>query len=145
FRGFGVSLSDGAFQLTDIELAMLFTIPCVFKQISSARGGVLPAAAIYCGWWLIGLTPVIATALLRERRSTSSASGVAFYRARHLIGALMILPVISLLAHVSTSNWVYNVRWYPANISPLLLGLAVAMGSYDRHVSSLAVRMRAEF
>ena len=56
----------------------------------------------------------------------------------------MLLPVISLLAHVSTSNWVYKVRWYPANVTPLILGLAMALGAYDRHVISLATRMRAQ-
>jgi hypothetical protein len=144
FRGLGVSLMDGAFSLVLIELAMLFTLPGVFKQISTAGGGGLPAGAVYAAWWTIGLVPVLGTVLLRDGRNESSPSGVAFRRARHLIGALMILPVVSLIAHVSTSNWVYNVRWYPANVTPLLLGLAIAVGSYDRHVKSLAARMRAQ-
>ena len=58
---------------------------------------------------------------------------------------LVILPVVSLLAHACTSNWIYNVRWYPANVSPLMLGLAVAIGAYDLHVSTLGRRMRAHF
>jgi hypothetical protein len=61
------------------------------------------------------------------------------------VGLLMILPLISLLAHISTSNWIYNVRWYPANISPLLLGLAVAIGASDWRVSTMRRRMQLQF
>ena len=57
----------------------------------------------------------------------------------------MILPVVSLLAHICTSNWIYNVRWYPSNVSPLILGLAVAIGGYDAHVATLGKRMKAHF
>jgi len=58
---------------------------------------------------------------------------------------LMILPAISLLAHISTSNWIYNVRWYPANVAPVMLGLAMALGASDTHVGSLGWRMKLQF
>ena len=36
------------------------------------------------------------------------------------------------------------MRWYSANTTPLVLGLAVAIGMYDRHVTNIAARMRAQ-
>jgi hypothetical protein len=144
FRALGMQISYGAFPLVLIELAMLFAMPGVFKHVSTSRGGALPAAAIYGSWWMIGLIPVLATILLRESRKRLVSAQPVFDRAPRLVGLLMILPAISLMAHVSTSNWIYNVRWYSANVSPLLLGLALAIGAYDWHVSSLAIRMRAQ-
>ena len=61
FLGLGISLRDGAFALILIELAMLFVMPGVFKQLASRHGGSLHSGAIYASWWVIGLTPVIAT------------------------------------------------------------------------------------
>src|SRR5213075_98566 len=38
----------------------------------------------------------------------------------------------------------YHVRWYHANLSPLLLGLAVAIGASERYVTSISSRMRTQ-
>lgn len=41
-----------------------------------------------------------------------------------------------------TANWVYKSEWLFTNLAPPLLGLAVALGTYDRHVRSLSFRLR---
>ena len=38
----------------------------------------------------------------------------------------------------------YDVTFHPGNLAPLLLGLAVFAGRYDRHVSTLDRRMRMQ-
>jgi hypothetical protein len=138
-------LASGAFAVTMIELAMLFTLPGVFKLISLDHNGGLPAMVIYASWWAIGLLPVLATLLLGDRPWFNDVQRENYLRNRRLIFMLMVLPVVSLLAHACTSNWIYKVRWYPANVSPLLLGLAVAIGASDFHVRTLASRMRWHF
>jgi hypothetical protein len=162
FVGLGISPRDGSFPLILLELTLLIAIPGVFKLISSHHSGTLPPGAIYASWWIIGIVPVIATLLLRAsdgprtgRLYTEIELPFKIETARpradshgnrrpFVIGLLMLLPVISLLAHVSTSNWIYHVRWYPANVTPLILGLAIALGAYDWHVTNLAARMRLQ-
>jgi hypothetical protein len=145
FRGLGISLASGAFAVTMIELAMLFTLPGVYKLISLDHNGGLPAMVIYASWWAVGLLPVLATLLLGDRPWFNEVQRENYRRNRRLILMLMVLPVVSLLAHICTSNWIYKVRWYPANVSPLLLGLGVAIGASDFHVRTLARRMRWHF
>ena len=145
FRGLGISLASGAFATAIIELAMLFALPGVFKRIATDHNGSLPAAAIYAAWWSIGLLPVVATLLMRSRHYFTEPQRARFHQSRQIVGLLVILPVVSLLAHICTSNWIYNVRWYPSNVSPLILGLAVAIGGYDAHVATLGKRMKAHF
>src|SRR4051812_4818672 len=136
FRGLGISLTGGAFATAMIELFMLFALPGVFKRLAVNNNGSLQPLAIYGSWWIIGLLPMIATLLMRQRHFFRAPQRGAFRRSRHIVGMLVILPVVSLLAHACTSNWIYNVRWYPANVSPLMLGLTIAIGGYDVHVST---------
>src|SRR2546421_3940162 len=144
FRGLGISLSSGAFAVAMIELAMLFAVPGVFKRLSSGNGALSPLA-IYGAWWAIGLLPVLATLLMRDRHYFREPQRAAYLRSQGVVGLFVILPVVSLLAHICTSNWIYKVRWYSPNVSPLVLGLAVAIGAYDAHVSTLGRRMRWHF
>jgi hypothetical protein len=57
---------------------------------------------------------------------------------------LVVLPMLSLIAHLSLANWVYKVTFYPLNLAPLLLGFAVMIGHADQHVATLAWRMRMQ-
>jgi hypothetical protein len=63
------------------------------------------------------------------------------YAHRGIVGIFMGLAMVSIMAHLCTSNWVYHARWYSTNVSPLLLGLAVAIGASDRHVRNLTARL----
>src|SRR4051812_6475528 len=84
FWGLGISLTSGAFIVTVIELAMLFAMPGVFKKISLSHNGGLPATAVYAAWWVIGVLPVIATILMRDRHFFPEPLRDAFARSKHI-------------------------------------------------------------
>jgi hypothetical protein len=56
----------------------------------------------------------------------------------------LLLPMLSLIAHLSLAHWVYKVVFHPADLAPLLLGMAVLVGHCDHHVTSLGWRMRMQ-
>jgi hypothetical protein len=118
------------------QLALLFAIPGVFSDLASHREGVLPMLAVTGAWWAAGLVPVLYVLLVRMRPLTPVGQRVA--------KLFVALPFASLLAHLCLANWVYKVPFHPSNVAPMLLGLAVWVGRYDWHVSTLAWRMRMQ-
>jgi hypothetical protein len=144
FRALRIPVRSEPFFLLIFELLLLLATPGVFKYASDHRGGQLPALAIYGIWWGIALVPVAWVWLMRWRSTHLARFADALAENRLVIGALIWLPMISTIAHASTANWVYKVDWTPANLGPLLLGFAIAFGTYDRHVRNLTVRLRAQ-
>lgn len=135
FIGLRIHHGTAAFVLIATQLAILFAMPGVFRHISAPRHGALPALALYAGWWVVGALPVLATLLLR---------GWPWIRFRRVVRLFVIFAFASIVLHLSLENWVYKVRWYDANLAPLALGLALAFGLHDKHVFSLAMRMRLQ-
>jgi hypothetical protein len=133
--GLRIHHGNGAFVLIATQLAILFAMPGVFRHISAPRHGALPALALYAGWWVVGALPVLATLLLR---------GWPWIRFRRVVRLFVIFAFASVALHLALENWVYKVRWYDANLAPLALGLALAFGLHDKHVFSLAMRMRLQ-
>jgi hypothetical protein len=141
FRAAGLSLMDGKFAYVMLELALLFAIPGIFAIVSQPND-ILPPLAVFGAWWLVGFLPVaFAITVGSGEIFRKSPDGIAGND--RIIGrALIALPIISLLAHLCLANWVYKVSFHPSNLSPLLLGAAVAIARFDRHVATLATRMR---
>ena len=145
FRGLHLPLRSGPFVLIMLQIAVLTAMPGVFKYVSSSRNGALPAVTMYAFWWVIGAIVALYGVLLARvdfREDTPRINHFGRYRA--VVAAFLLLGMVSILAHVCTSNWVYNVRWYTANLAPVLLGLAVALGSLEGSVMRFRKRMRAE-
>jgi hypothetical protein len=132
FHGLGLSIADGRFALILSQMLILLALPGVLKQASEWHDADLPPAALFGVWWVVGLIPVLYVLLLRDDEQ---------YAHRGIVGTFMGLALVSILAHLCTSNWVYHARWYSANLSPLLLGLAIAIGASDRHVRNLTARL----
>jgi hypothetical protein len=105
----------------------LFGMSGVFKYVSG-NGGWLPEGTLYAAWWAIGLLPIVMLPVLRMR-------GIAM-----IFGAI---GTISLLAHLCLASWVYKVIWEAPNLSPLLLGTAVAIGA-ARHMFTHETRQRVQ-
>src|SRR4051794_37139090 len=124
FRCLRVPLASGPFALVMTQIALLLGMPGVFRQIVLSHDNTMPPLAIYGAWWVVALLPILASVLLRDPGTRSYAP--AWVRSRAIFGVLIIVPVASILAHLCLANWVYNVRWYTANLSPVLMGLAVA-------------------
>ena len=141
FRAAGLSLFDGTFVQVLLELACLFAIPGIFAIVAQPND-VLPPAAIFGAWWLAGFLPVAFVLAVGSFEIFKKPADGDLGADRIIGRALLVLPILSLLAHLCLANWVYKVTFQPANLSPLLLGVAVAAARFDRHVSTLATRMR---
>ncbi|MGB7161243.1 MAG: hypothetical protein WBD40_24505 [Tepidisphaeraceae bacterium] len=136
FAATGLSIRGGLFFFVMAQLALLFAIPGIFSDVASRRNGELPALAVTGAWWAAGLVPVLYVLLVRMAPLAPVARRVA--------KVFVALPFVSLLAHLCLANWVHEVTFHPSNLAPMLLGLAVWVGRYDWHVSTLAWRMRMQ-
>jgi hypothetical protein len=121
---------------------VLFATPGLFAHVADGREGYLPALAVYGGWWLAGSVPVM-YAMMVWRNSAAArlfAAGPSLQRA--ILRTVLIVPMLSLLLHLCTSNWVYKVWFHPANVGPVLLGLGVLAARYNRQLASYGRRMK---
>jgi hypothetical protein len=145
FRAAKVPLWDGRFAFVLVQMAMLFAGPGVFAVIARPRNTFLPPLALYAGWWAAGMLPVAYMMLVGSfdifrRPSDGRSAGFDVILSR----VLLVLPMLSIIAHLSLSHWVYKSLFHPADLAPLLLGAAVAIGRADQHVASLTWRMRMQ-
>jgi hypothetical protein len=145
FRAAGIPLLDGRFTFVLMQLAVLFAVPGIFGIIAQRHDNYLHPLAIYCGWWLAGVLPVayaliVGPSDIFRSRHDGRGGGVELIVSR----VLLVLPMLSLIAHLCLANWVYKVTFHPLNLSPLLLGLAVAVGRSDQHATTAGWRMRMQ-
>jgi len=145
FRAAGLSVVDGKFAFVVVQLGVLFAVPGMFSIIAKPLDQKLPMFAIYAGWWLAGALPVAYAVLVGSsdvfrRRFDARPAGVDVVVAR----VLLVVPMLSLVAHLCLANWIYKVPFHPLNVAPLLLGLAIAVAHSDHHVATLAWRMRMQ-
>jgi hypothetical protein len=47
---------------------------------------------------------------------------------RRIVVTFAVMCGISMLVHLCMSSWVYKIHWYPAHLSPVVLGIAMAAG-----------------
>jgi hypothetical protein len=109
------------------QLVVLYAMPGFFKSIADANFGTLPELALYGYWWLIGATVALAGVLLRNYSFGHGARLNRFGQHRAVVASLIMLAFASILAHACTSHWVYDAGWYPLTLSPVMLGLTVAI------------------
>jgi hypothetical protein len=143
FRALGIKLADPRLAFVMITLAGLFAVPGLFAAVAQRHNDFLSPLVIYCGWWLAGAIPVAYTMTVGSlepfrRRFGARPAGREVFLAR----LLLVLPIVSLIAHLCLANWVYKVTFHPLNLAPILLGFAVLCGHADQHVVTLATRMR---
>lgn len=145
FHAARLPLADGRFAFAVLSLGVLFVIPGVFAIVARPRDTYLPPLVAYAGWWIAGLLPVAYAMLVGSfdtfrRRMDEDALGIDSIVAR----VLLALPMISIVAHLSLSHWVYKCAFHPADVAPLLLGAAVAVGRCDRPIGDFALRFRLQ-
>src|SRR5262249_32033871 len=102
------------------QLLVLFALPCVFRRLDH---GQLSPGHFYAAWWIMGMMPVLFEMLDRPMRFAdpqprSPAPGYVY----------LVLPWISLAAHLGILHYVYDVHFYAAHAAPILLGFAVVLG-----------------
>ena len=106
-------------------LAGLFLVPCLLKAME--HGGWVWAGHFYSAWVLVGALPALHE-LQRYLWPMSQADQST--QLRPPIARLYVaVPFVSLLAHMAMIHWVYRAPFYGADLSPVLLGLALASAS----------------
>lgn len=143
FRVLRFPLDDGLLAFTLVQLLVLLALPGVFAKAALGQDGRLSPWMMYGAWWLVGLLPVLYVLIVRPRallteRAADPVRGV-------LTKVLLLAPVVSLIVHLCTANWVYKLDFYVANVAPLLVGLAIAVGHHDTHVTTYGRRVRGQF
>src|SRR5439155_9388985 len=153
FRAARIDLFDGRFAFVLAQLAILFAVPGFIAIIGKRHNTFVHPLVTYAGWWIAGLLPVVYTLLVGSLDVFRKGGGDGRRMASRLESAatdlilsrmLLVLPMLSIVAHLSLAHWVYKVVFHPADVAPLLLGMAVLVGHCDHHVSSLAWRMRMQ-
>jgi len=111
--------------LTVAQIAILAYIPTTFTAVHFMDGYVhamgqgperLPLV-IYGIWWVVGLFPLLF--LWADRRSEHGEPRVA----RGVSRAALLLPFGSILLHLFTLHWMYNLRLSGAYLAPVLLSI----------------------
>ena len=143
FNAARIPLIDPRFVFVTIQLAVLFATSGIFGVVGERHNTFLHPLAVYAAWWLVGALPVayvmtIGSVDLFRRSPNGQPAGVDVIVSR----VLVVLPMLSIIAHLCLANWVYKVTFHPANFGPLLLGLAVLAGHADTHIATLTRRMR---
>lgn len=144
FRAMRLPL-DGTFVVVLTQLVVLFGTPGLFAYVTRGGNGALPAGLAYGAWWTPGIIAALAALLLRGPRLRellgAPAPGHEWVQAV-VRRSFVWLPMVSLLAHLVMAQWVYNAHLYAAYLAPLLLGLAVMLGTagHSPRPFSLAAR-----
>jgi hypothetical protein len=149
FNAAKIPLADARFVFVVTQLGVLFAVPGIFAVIAQHRNDFLPSLAVYAAWWLVGALPVVyamtvgSIDLFRKHSFAhrfTAPTGMDVIVSR----VLVTLPMLSLIAHLCLANWIYKVEFHPANLAPLLLGLAVLAGHADEHPWTLGRRMQLQ-
>lgn len=135
-RALGTDLSPARFVYVVTQVAALLAIPCILRRID--QGAVTPLN-FYAVWWVVGLLPIlqeIATRIWGVGHSQRIPGAAALY---------LILPWISLIAHVGILHYVYGVAFYGAMVAPVLIGLTLLVNraspeSTEARANLLALR-----
>jgi hypothetical protein len=118
---------------------VLLAVPGVFAEAALGRDGRLSPWMMYGAWWVVGLLPVAYVTVVRPRGLLGMRVGDPV---RDVLSKVLLLaPVMSLIVHLCTANWVYKLDFYAANVAPLLVGLGVAIG----HCEAAGYRRRVRW
>jgi hypothetical protein len=115
-RALGTDLSAARYVYALAQVGAMLAMPCVLKSIDQ---GALSPRVFYVAWWIVGLMPVVQELAVR-------VWGVGHaQRVPGTAAVYLVLPWISLIAHVGILHYVYDVGFYGAMATPLLLGLTL--------------------
>lgn len=108
-----------------------------------APDGKIPEVTIYAGWWLCGtILALLPTRLNVISRVTRAGEGTDV--AGTIRDALLVIPFLSVVAHLLLACGQYDRPWHVCYMSPILFGLAVfrARSQSDKNTTR---EMRVEF
>lgn len=127
-RGLFGRVPRRAYALIAMQLSLLLMMPSAFKWFEH-RGGVTQAH-FYLAWWAIGLM-LVAFELAERLHKSDDARQAA--RVAHTMRRLyLVVPLASAVVHLLMLHWVYLVAFKGGDLSPLLIGVAFAVGRLPR-------------
>ena len=91
--------------------------------------GVGDPRQFYVVWWVVGMLPAVYELFTHLDRGRVVSVAPAAQAAPTT--AYLVLPFVSLLAHMGILHWVYRVDYYGAHAAPLLLGLTLVLNRYS--------------
>lgn len=110
------------YAMAGLMLTALFGLPCALKLIE--HDGRIEGTHFHAIWWCVGLLPVLCEALRHIGRGKAEEQATAM---RPRLAALYVtIGYLSVIAHLGMMHWVYRGRFYAADLTPALLGLAAA-------------------
>ena len=90
FRALHLPLRSGPFALIMLQIAVLLAMPGVFKYVSNAHDGALPAVTMYALWWVIGAIVALYGVLLGRVDFAEETPRINhFGRYRFIVGAFL--------------------------------------------------------
>jgi hypothetical protein len=112
----GIRKSGAEFVFILVQMAAVLALPIAFGRTST---GTVSPLMFYVAWWIVGLMPAVYEFLawaLHEGEDRPVMSPV--------LVTFMVLPCLSLAAHLGILHYVYDVPFYGAMATPALLALA---------------------
>lgn len=110
--------------LIAMQFSLLLMLPSAFKWFE--HRGAVTQADFYLAWWAVGLLLVVFE--LQEHFQTSGDTGGAARVAQTMRRLYMVLPLASVVVHLWLLHWVYKVQFTAGDLSPVLIGIAFAIG-----------------
>jgi hypothetical protein len=118
-RILGIRRSAPEFSFVLIQIGLILAFPLVFSRNT---GGVVSPRTFYIAWWIVGMMPAVYEFLVKFLRTDEPR--LAPTRA---MLTYMVLPWLSLAAHLGILHYVYDVPFYGAMAAPALLMLAMVL------------------
>ncbi|MGN6724288.1 MAG: hypothetical protein ACTHLZ_00065 [Tepidisphaeraceae bacterium] len=125
FGALGLPIVSSRFGVLLASMAALALQPAWLKFISQSHDGRVPELALYGQWWIAGALMAAYALATRFARPTPHPAARAQWRGVYHLFALLAL--VSIIAHLGTSHWVWRCTYNGPELSPVLLGLVLIL------------------
>jgi hypothetical protein len=109
-----------------LQLAILFVTPSLFRYVNFYRHEIGPRD-FYVLWWLAALLPAAYELVSRFDGRRATPLSVSARAQAAPTRTYLVLPYVSLLTHFGILHYVYNIGFYAAHATPVLLGLTLVL------------------
>ncbi len=104
-----------------LQLTLIYcALPLFLSHV--VEDGIIKADPMYAAWWIVGLMPLAYDLLARLAPLPADISP----QQKFLRHAYLVVPWLFLIAHLAFFQYAYRSPFIFADLSPALLGLAIA-------------------
>jgi hypothetical protein len=131
-----------------LQISLVLGLPGLLK-LSAGTTGQLHPLALYGAWWMLAIFPIATYAVWCVVSSRAAACVPwehlrAIAPRRRVAVSFAMMAGVSMLAHLAMSSWVYKIHWYPAHLTPLVLGVAATAGLAARRGAKDSTYLKAQ-